>query len=116
MQEYWFFASLTLKEVGERLADNLPLSELRFDYENVYEWFDATCTDGYLLNVSRKHTDEAPDPSEPFRIRVDGDWGMDDLGNRLSACLRTTVHFGKIAYLGGDDFQYEEMVRFEAGG
>jgi hypothetical protein len=113
MREFWFFSTLTLKEVGERLGGEFPFSDAKFDCENVYEWFEVIAPDGLRLNVSRKHPDEEPDPTEPFRIRASNYQSVDDLGCRLAACLRTTVYHGEVTYLGGDDFRYSEATRFE---
>jgi hypothetical protein len=115
MEEFWFISPLTLRDVGERLGGEFRFAGPAFDAENVYQWFEATAPDGLRLNVSRKHPDEEPDPAEPFRVRASGYRDVDDLGRRLSACLRTTVYFGVVTYLGGDDFDYSETTRFEQG-
>jgi hypothetical protein len=114
MEEFWFFSPLTLKEVGERLGGEFRFSDAKFDCENVYEWFEVKAPDGLRLNVSRKHPNEEPDLAEPFRVRASDYRSVDDLGGRLADCLRTTIYYGKVAYLGGDDFRYIETTRFEA--
>ena|SRR5579871_6649610 len=113
MNRFWFFSLLTLEEIGERLGREFQFSDARFDCENVYEWFEVTAPDGLSLNVSRKHADEEPEPDEPFVIIASGYRHVDDFGVRLAACLRTIVYYGEVTYLGGDDFRYNEVTRFE---
>jgi len=114
MQEFWFLSLLTLKEVGERLGEEFQFSDAKYDCENVYVWFEVTVPDGLRLNVSRKQpVDEDSEADEPFRIRASGYRKVDELGNRLAACLRTTIYYGEVTYLGGDDFRYKEATRFE---
>ena len=94
-------------------ARRLP-SDAKYDCENVYVWFEVTVPDGLRLNVSRKQpVDEDSEADEPFRIRASGYRKVDELGNRLAACLRTTIYYGEVTYLGGDDFRYKEATRFE---
>lgn len=113
MQRFWFFSLLTLKEVGERLGREFQFSDAKLDCENVYEWFEVTAPNNLRLNVSRKHPDEEPEPDEPFVIMASGYRRVDELGGRLAACLRTTIYYGEVTYLGDDDFRYNEATRFE---
>jgi hypothetical protein len=112
MHEFWTVLPLTIKQVGERLTGEFGLSDPECDYENVYEWFDATAADGLRLNVSRKHRDGEPDFAEPLRIRASGYRSVDDLGRRLAGCLRTIVYYGEVEYLGGEEFHYHAGIRF----
>jgi hypothetical protein len=113
MEAFWSFLPLTIKEIGVRLTGEFRFSDRECDYENVYEWFEATAPDGLRLNVSRKHRDGEPDFAEPLRISASDSRSVDDLGRRLAACLRTTVYYGNVEYLEGDDFRYNEATRFE---
>jgi hypothetical protein len=102
-----------MKEISERLTGEFRFTEAECDYENVYEWFEATAPDGLRLNVSRKHRDGEPDFAEPLCIRASEHRSTGDLGRRLAACLLATVYYGEVEYLGGDDFRYSEVTRFE---
>lgn len=113
MESFWCVLPHTIKEVGYRLVEEFRLPDAECDYENVYEWFQATAPEGLWLNVSRKHRDGEPDFVEPLRIMASGYRSVDDLGCRLATCLRTIVYYGEVEYLGGDDFRYNETTRFE---
>ncbi len=113
METFWFILPLKIKEVGERLTGEFRFPDAECDYENVYEWFQATALDGLWLNVSRKHRDGEPDFTEPLRIMASGYPSVDNLGRRLAACLQTTIYYGEVTYLDGDDFRYSEATRYE---
>ena len=114
MKRFWSSPRLTLEAVGERFGEEFELSDAEFDCENVYEWFEVTAANGLRLNVSRKHQgDGEPDFDEPLVIIASGYGSVSDLGYRLAACLRTTVYYGDVAYLGGDEFRYSKEARFD---
>src|SRR5262245_60759869 len=106
MEAFRSVLPLKIKEVGERLTGEFRCPDAEGDYENVYEWFQATAPDGLWLNVSRKHRDGEPDFAEPLRIMASGYRSVDELGRRLAACLLTTVYYGEVEYLGGDNFRF----------
>ncbi len=113
MEAFWCFLPLTIKEVGERLGGAFQFFDVECDYENVYEWFVAKTPEGLRLNVSRKHLDGEPDFADPLRIIASGYRSIDELGHRLAVCVLTTVYYGEVEYLDGDNFRYKETTRFE---
>jgi hypothetical protein len=113
MTEFWTFSALELGEAGVRLKHEFRSSDPEFDAENLYHWFDVTAPDGLRLNVSRKHGEGQSDVAEPLRIRASGYRSFDDRGRRLATALRTTVYYGDVEYLGGDDFRYDAVTQYE---
>ena len=113
MTEFWAFAALELTEVGERLRNEFRVCDPKFDYENLYHWFEIAAQDGLPLNVSRKHRDGQSDFAEPLRIRASGYQSAEDEGRRLAICLRTAIYYGDVEYLGGDDFRYVAEICYE---
>jgi hypothetical protein len=113
MLRFWSLTELTLEAVGGRLGKGLGFANAEFDCENVYEWFEVTTPDGLQLNVSRKHEGGYPDFDEPLVIIASGYGSVSDFGCRLAAFLRATVYYGDVTHLGGDEFQYSELIRFD---
>jgi len=113
MEAFWCYSPLTIQQAMERLQGEFRFLSAEYDYENVYEWFEVTSPDGLRLNVSRKHRDGEPDFADPVRISASAYQSADSLGDRLAICLGTTVYYGQVTYLGGDEFSYNEASRFE---
>ena len=113
MKRFWSLSRLTIEEAGERLSREFRSTDPEFDCENLYEWFEITSPDGMRLNVSRKHVGGEPDFDEPVCISAYGGPNVNDLGRRLAVCLTSTVYYGEVSYLGGDEYRFVEETRFE---
>lgn len=111
---FWAFPRLDLEQVAEQLGAEFMLSKPDFDSENLYEWFYADSADGLSFGVYRTHCGGAPDFAAPLRVCISPlSRDTSGLGRRLATSLGTTVFFGVVAYLEGDDYSFTEQTRYE---
>jgi hypothetical protein len=111
---YWCTIPKDLDIVAEMLASSFRLHDVQFDAENLFEWFTACDGDGGHWNVSRKHVDGELDYKDRLRIVImpvpehEG-----QVGRRLANALSCPVFFGRVTYLKGDEWEYEEQNSFD---
>jgi hypothetical protein len=107
----WFSSELQLEPLCDALQAALVLQKFTFDHENVYEWGIAdSCDSSWWINVSRKHHGGCPVPAEPYHCLVGGSPPeFIELAEKISIQLHAEVSFGRIDYLGGDDYAYRPI-------
>jgi hypothetical protein len=113
---FWCHSPLAVTEICRRLGSAFGLPDaLAWDFENVWEYGDATLFAGRLrLNVSRRHRDGDSLPDETLQMLVEGEATPSDLetvGTTLAAALAVTIWLGRMEYLGGEDFRYHPPER-----
>jgi len=110
---YWCAVAKDLDSVAEMLASSFRLHEVEFDAEDLYEWFTASDEDGGHWNVSRKHVGGESDYGDPLRIVImPVPEHEEQIGGRLASALCCPVSFGRVTYLKGDEWEYEQQNVF----
>jgi len=110
---YWCTVSKDLDSVAEVLAPDFQLHEIEFDAEDLYEWFTAVDQNGGHWNVSRKHVGGESDYADRLRIVIIPVPEQETrVGLRLAGALSCPVSFGRVTYLKGDEWEYEEQSVF----
>jgi len=109
----WFKSELHLKEIGDIFKQLHLVTDYFYDYENVYEWFEADALNTNVkLNISRKHNDGINVENENISILViyeneePEDSLIDKVSKLISKELNLTIYTGEIEYLGGDDYNH----------
>ena len=114
---FWIKTDMEHSEIGDRLQDSEITSAFEYDYENVYEWFEANLIDrNAKLNVSRAHHVGNIPSDEPLHFMLIGssettsaaelsEWTC-DIARFVSKSLRQTIEIGKIEHVSGDDYVY----------
>jgi hypothetical protein len=116
----WFVVEKELTEIVELLQDCIGLEDLCRDYEDTWEWIVAINNiSGIEFNISRKHDWNKGIYKYPVRVMVKKnneeikDELIDDLGFKISNCLKTKVFYGEVKYLYGNEFEFiEQKVYF----
>jgi hypothetical protein len=110
---YWCIVSKDLDTVAEALALSFQLHEVEFDAEDLFEWFTASGVDGSRWNVSRRHNAGETDYCDRVRIVIAPVPHREaDVGQRLADALSCPVCFGKVTYIKGDEWAYDEQETF----
>ncbi len=104
----WFRCPLELGALCAALQPVLKLGEIRFDSENLYEWAEADSVQGeWGINISRKHRGGTPLPNEPFHVLTTGNPPRTaELAAAVCPIAHADVFWGRIEYVGGEDFAY----------
>ena len=113
-QTFWCRIRHTLHETANLLAGPFNLSRCEFDYENVFEWFEAKDVEGHSWNVSRKHNGDGEPSFDDYLIikltPVPTD--TEEIGQKLSNALSCSVYFGEGWYDKDDSWKYVEQRGF----
>lgn len=112
----WFNSELKLMSLCKLLQTPLKLSDFYFDMENLYEWGEADSQNkSWQINISRKHYQGNPWPSQPYHILFTGSPpDLNNLAQLMADILKVEVNLGTIEYQGGDDYAYKSMKIFNS--
>ncbi len=116
-QKFWGQAQFSLQEVKRLLSDSFGLGQFAFDYENVFEWFEAQGAEGSHWNVSRKHDGDGQPSFDEYLIIAISPVPKNtvELGQKISNALSCTVSFGEGAYDKNDSWKFVERQKFVPG-
>lgn len=110
---YWCIVSKDLDLLAKALVPIFELRDIQFDAEDLFEWFTASGFDGAQWNVSRRHNAGESDYSDRVRIVIAPVPDREaQVGRRLADALSCPVSFGKITYIKGDEWAYDEQQSF----
>jgi hypothetical protein len=65
-----FWSKEELSDLSPRLAEAFGIESLDRDYENAWEWLEATSSDGLHVNISRTHDWKTGDHHLPVIVRL----------------------------------------------
>jgi len=127
-ENLWVTASISLEKFCDQLSNDLSLPAFDLEAENVWEWGFTKIEHGHLeVNISRKHKSGEPLLNEPIHILLlventapisyDGEWVTKNLvpvyGKTIANLTRQPTYSGKVDYLGGNDFSYHPLRKFD---
>lgn len=126
-QHLWVTVSSDLEIFCNQLGRELKLPPFEFDAENVFEWGIIKIENGFIeVNISRKHKRGETLLNEPIHILLfvensapisyDDDWVIQNLvpvyGQAIANLTNQPTYYGKVEYLGDNDFSYHSSHTF----
>jgi len=117
MKTYCCKTRHSLREIAKLLTEPLGLSGCEFEYENVYEWFQAKGASRISWNVSRKHDGNGESSFDDFLIITPSPLPshFESVGQQLAETLLCPIGFGNGGYLaskGSEYWDFSEERRF----
>ena len=96
------------------LSKPLYLSQVEFDYENVYEWCEAIDVDGVSWNISRKHDGNGQPSFRDYLVITPTPLpaNVNLIGQKLANTLKITICFGEGFFGDEDVWQCAEQKQF----
>jgi len=119
--QYWIHIEQELSDLMKSFGSVFQVDNFEFDSENVWEWIE-----GYSqplnaeINITREHQEDKGEYNKPMQIRIKftdlaeiPEDLIHTLGETLSKKLKTGVSYGKIRYIKGNLFDFEELKKYE---
>lgn len=115
---FWFVSNQSLDSIWQTLTPVLKAGEYEIEGENVWEWIESSSRNRHFIyNISRKHGDY----SYPVILRVKCRPGymkpgfQNILGQKLADALNAEVSYGRVNYLEGNNYAFEQEGTVQPG-